>query len=171
MAEKPEISAGQMNEEARAQIVARLEGRGAHLSFDDAVKNFPERLMNEKPPHVPYTFWHQLEHLKRAMEDMLDYIQNPNYVAPEWPKDYWPPQDKETNKEGWEKTISEYREARGKFIRIIKSSKTNLLAPAEHMKNQSILRAALLVVDHTAYHLGEFVMGRQILGEWKSELE
>ena len=82
MAKESEISAEQMNDEARKRLVSALEGRGAHLSFDDAVRDFPERLMNEKPPHVPYTFWHQLEHILRTQEDMIAYIQDPKSKMP-----------------------------------------------------------------------------------------
>ena len=171
MEKEPKISVEQMNEEARKRLVTGLEGHGAHLSFDDAVQDFPERLMNEKPSHVPYTFWHQLEHILRTQEDMINYIQNQEYVSPEWPGAYWPGQDEKTDRAGWEKTIQKYHESCGRFIRLVKDPKTNLLAPVKHMKNQSILRSALIIIDHTAYHLGEFVMGRQILGAWKSELE
>lgn len=170
MAKKPEISIEQMNEEARTRLASALEGHGAHLSFEDAVRDFPERLMNEKPPHVPYSFWHQLEHIHRAQEDMLSYIQDSHYVSPEWPKDYWPAQDATTDRGGWEDTIKRYYEVRTKFLRLVNDPATNLLAPVAHMENRSILRSTLVIIDHTAYHLGEFVMGRQILGAWKSEL-
>lgn len=170
MAKESEISAEQMNDEARKRLVSALEGKGAHLSFDGAVRDFPERLMNEKPPHVPYTFWHQLEHILRTQEDMIAYIRDPNYVSPEWPKAYWPPQDEKTDRAGWEKTIRQFHESRDRFVGLVSDPATNLLAPVKHMENRSVLRSTLIIIDHTAYHLGEFVMGRQILGEWKSEL-
>ncbi len=167
---KSDVSAQQMNDEARTRLTDALETKGAHLSFANAVRDFPEKLMNEKPPHVPYSFWHQLEHIRRTQRDMIDYIKDPKYVSPEWPREYWPPQDATTDRAGWDKTVNEYLADRQEFIELVSEPETNLLAPVEHMGNRSILRSTLIIVDHTSYHLGEFVMGRQILGEWKSEL-
>jgi hypothetical protein len=169
MAPKSGVTIEDMNSEARARLVAALEGKGAHLTFEHAIHDFPERLMNEKPPHVPYTFWHQLEHIRRTQADMLDFIQNPNYVHPAWPKDFWPGQDERTNRAGWDKTVKGYLDDRSRFIKLIEDPKTNLLEYVER-RDGSIFESALIITDHNAYHLGEFVMARQILGEWKSEL-
>ena len=170
MAEKADITVERMNDEARVRLIDGLENKGAHLSFEDAVRNFPENLMNEKPPHVPYTFWHQLEHIRRTQEDMLNYIQDQNYVAPAWPKDYWPDQSAKTDRKGWDTTIREYLSGRKQFVDLVSDPKMNLLAPVKRLNNRSVLRCALIINNHTAYHLGELVMGRQILGAWKSEL-
>ena len=171
MAVNGDVTLDQMNVEARVRLIDALENKGAHLSFEEAVDGFPERLMNVKPPHVPYTFWHQLEHMRRTQADMLSYIQDPKYVSPEWPRDYWPARNEETNHEGWARTIRDYLADHAAFVELVGNPELNLLAPVIHMGNRSVLRSTLIVVDHTAYHLGEFVMARQILGAWKSELE
>jgi hypothetical protein len=158
------------SDEARVRLVAALEGKGAHLAFEDAVGDFPQRLVNAKPPHVPYTFWHQLEHIRIAQWDMLMYIKDPKHVSPQWPREYWPAQDSTTDRAGWESTIAAYLSDRRSLIDLVNDPDTDLLAPVAHMENRSILRSVFIVVDHTSYHLGELVMGRQILGEWKSAL-
>lgn len=169
MASKSHVTVESMNTEARTRLIAALGGKGAHLTFEHAVHDFPERLMNEKPPHVPYTFWHQLEHIRRTQADMLNYIENPDYAAPSWPRDYWPGQEEKTDRAGWDKTVKGYLDDRARFIKLVKDPKTNLLEYVERTDG-SILESALIIIDHNAYHLGEFVMARQILGEWKSEL-
>ena len=70
----------------RQHLVNLLRVRQAHMSFDDAVKDFPSDKMNTKPPNVPYTCWHLIEHLRITQWDILDYIRNPNYQYMEWPK-------------------------------------------------------------------------------------
>lgn len=170
MAMNSDITIDGMNSEARVRLIDGLKTRGAHLPFEKAVGEFPEKLMNEKPPHVPYTFWHQLEHIRRTQKDIIRYIQDPGYVSPEWPREYWPGQNETTDRAGWNKTIEGYLADRQEFIDLVGDPKTNLLAPVKHMDNRSILRSTLIIIDHTSYHLGEFVMGRQILGAWKSEL-
>ncbi len=170
MADDGTVSIDAMNAEAKVRLVDALKGKGAHLDFDGAVRDFPERLMNEKPAHVPYTFWHQLEHIRIAQWDMFRYIVDPKHVSPDWPKGYWPAQDAKTDRAGWDRTIAQYHADLRSLVEAVSDPKVNLLAPVKHMNNRSVLRSGFIVVDHTAYHLGEFVMARQILGEWKSEL-
>lgn len=158
------------NEEARARLVPALRGEGAHLSLDDAVRDFPRSLMNEKPEHVPYTFWHQLEHIRIAQWDLLRYASDPGHVSPEWPRGYWPAPDAVTDGAGWKATVRAIRADRDELIGLIEDPECKVLEPVAHMDGRSIMRAALLVIDHTAYHLGEFVMARQMAGAWKSEL-
>jgi hypothetical protein len=159
------------NREARIRLVASLEGKGAHLSYEEAVHGFPERLMNEKPPHVPYSFWHQLEHIRITQWDMLRYIKDPGHESPPWPEGYWPDQQALTDASGWKRSIDGYLADRQELVELLNDPHADLLAPVPHMENRSILRSVLIVVDHTSYHLGEFIMGRQILGAWKSALQ
>jgi hypothetical protein len=170
MAGKPGKNGGESIREARLRLVGSLQGKGAHLTFEDAVRDFPKELMNTKPPHVPYSFWHQLEHIRITQWDMLRYIADPAHVSPEWPRQYWPPQDATAEREGWEQTVRQYLADRDELVRLVNDPAVDLFAPVAHMEGRSILRGVVIVIDHTAYHLGEFVMGRQILGAWKSEL-
>lgn len=167
---KPKITTETMNEEARVRLIDGLKTRGAHVTYEAAIAGFPDELINQEPPHVPYTFWHQLEHIRRTQADMINYIKDPDYVSPEWPREYWPPRDATTDRAGWDRTIREYLVDRNEFVELVNDPSTNLLAPVEHMSNRSILRAALVIIDHTSYHLGEFILGRQMLGAWESEL-
>ncbi|MFN8372692.1 MAG: hypothetical protein U0694_07420 [Anaerolineae bacterium] len=48
--------------------------------------------MNVKPPHVEYTPYHLVEHLRICQWDILDYMRNPNYKEMPWPAGYWPTQ-------------------------------------------------------------------------------
>ena len=159
------------NREAKERLVPALAGHGAHLGLDDAVRDFPRERMNEKPPNVPYTFWHQLEHIRIAQWDLLRYASDPSHVSPEWPRGYWPAPDEVTDEAGWKATVEAIRTDRDELIGLIEDPECNVLEPVAHMDGRSIVRAALLVIDHTAYHLGEFVMARQMLGAWESELE
>ncbi|MFW6243917.1 MAG: DinB family protein [Desulfovibrionales bacterium] len=159
------------NAEAKRRIIPALEGEGAHISFEEAVADFPEALMNVKPDNVPYTFWHMLEHMRIAQWDILRYIQDPGHTSPTWPNGYWPDQDAEADRAAVNTTVKQFLADREQLVQLIEEPGCKVLEPVEHMSGNSILREALLVVDHTAYHLGEFVMGRQIMGYWKSGLE
>lgn len=157
--------------DAKDRLVDGLRGHGAHLSLEAAIANFPASLMNERPPNVPYTFWDTLEHIRIAQHDLHMYAASPGHESPEWPSEYWPAPGERADGNRWNATISAIQDERERFIDFVKDPKCDVFAPAEHMDGGSVFRAALLAIDHTAYHLGEFVMGRQILGQWVSELK
>ena len=158
------------NREAKARLVSGLRGRGAHLSFETAVADLPERLINAKPDNVPYTFWHQVEHIRICQRDMIEYIRDPGYESPPWPLGYWPGQEEQTDATGWRSSIEQTLADQEEFIRLIEDESLDVLAPVAHNEGRSVMGSALIIIDHNAYHLGELVMGRQILGAWHSEL-
>lgn len=164
------VDSASANAEAKRRIVSALRGEGAHLPFADAVHGFPEFLVNTAPDHVPYTFWHQLEHIRICQGDILNYILDPNHASPEWPGGYWPAWSVTADQAAWDETIEQYYTDLEEFSRLVGRDDIDLLEPVAHNAGRSILGSALIVVDHTSYHLGEFVMGRQMLGAWKSQL-
>ncbi len=156
-------------QQTKQLLVSSLRGEGAHLSLETAVAEFPNELINTMPPNVPYTFWHQLEHIRTAQEDLRRYAADPQHVSPPWPEGYWPAPDEQADRSAWEKTVQAIIRDRESFIAFITDPQRDIFAPTDHMAGGSVFRTALLAIDHTAYHLGEFVMGRQILGYWRSE--
>ena len=73
----------------RAEVRALVHGP-SYMTFDDVVADFPMKHVNTRPPNVPYTPWHLLEHMRIAQRDILEYIEDPEYRLPSWPDDYWP---------------------------------------------------------------------------------
>jgi hypothetical protein len=158
------------NKEAKERLIRSLRGKGAHLSFDEAVHDFPDELMNTEPPNVPYTFWHQLEHIRICQWDILMYVVDPNHDSPSWPQGYWPDKNATADRTEWDKSIAGYHADLQELIALIQRPECRVLEPVEHNAGRSIMGSALIVIDHSSYHVGEFVMGRQILGAWKSAL-
>lgn len=150
----------------REQLRELLEGGNAHMTFDEAVANFPRGHMNTKPPNVPYTPWHLLEHIRLAQWDILEFIRNPHYVSPPWPEGFWPAEDAQADDVTWEKTIASCRADLQSLLEMVADSTVNLYTPIPHGDGQSILREILVVADHNAYHTGEFAMLRQVMGTW-----
>src|SRR6187431_713521 len=77
----------------RQELTELIDGVGAHMTFEDAVADFPDDAINRRPPNVDYTPWHLVEHLRITQFDILDYIRNRSYLAPDWPEAYWPAKD------------------------------------------------------------------------------
>ncbi|MBO0796508.1 MAG: DinB family protein [Ktedonobacteraceae bacterium] len=143
-----------------------LLGGNAHMTFDDAVADFPAEHFNTRPPQVTYTPWHILEHLRITQWDILEFIRNPHYVSPQWPEGYWPAPSARTDRHGWEQTLASFRADLQTLIQMVDDPETNLYQTLPHGEGQTILREILLVADHNAYHIGEFAILRQVMGTW-----
>ena len=150
----------------RDQILFLLNGGGAHMNLDRAVADFPGAHINTRPPNVPYSFWHLLEHIRITQWDILDFIRNADYENLNWPEDYWPRPDAEADQEQWQATIAAIRSDQLALQAILEDPATDLYADLPHAEGYNILREALLVADHNAYHIGEFAILRQVLGAW-----
>lgn len=155
------------NSRIRTELVNLLTVRQAHMSFEDAVKDFPPAHFNTRPPNVEYTFWHLLEHLRIAQWDILDYFRNPYYKTIEWPRDYWPAPNAITDATGWQQTLAQFLADRAEMVSLVQDPQTNLYAPIPHGSDgHTILREILVAADHKAYHIGEFAILRQVVGIW-----
>jgi hypothetical protein len=151
----------------RAHVLALLDGGNAHMTFEDVITDFPPEFINTYPPNVSYTFWHLLEHLRITQWDILEYVRNPQHISPTWPEGYWPKPDAQTDQAGWEYTIGAFRKDLHAIRGLVMSPKTDLLIPIPHgYGGHTILREALLVADHNAYHIGEFGILRQVVNAW-----
>ena len=154
------------NDIIREQLVQLVRGGNAHLGFSDAVKSFPAEFMNTKPPNVPYTPWHLLEHLRIAQWDILEFTRSPDHVSPKWPEGYWPPVDAVADEKDWRKTLDSFNSDMKALEGIVQDRETDLQAEIPHAPGYTYLREILLVADHNAYHIGEFSILRQIMGTW-----
>lgn len=153
----------------RDQVLALLDGGNAHMSLDAAVGRFPASAMNAFPPNVPYTPWHLLEHIRRTQRDILDFMRDPDYRELAWPDDYWPATDATATETDWRVTLDGIRDDLAAIRAIVSDPATGLddaVLNAGGDPKYTVLRQALLVADHNAYHLGEFAILRQVMGTW-----
>ncbi len=158
---------GEHEKALREHLLYLLREGGAHVSFDQALTGFPADQRGAKVNGVPYSAWQILEHLRIAQWDIVEFSRNPKHVSPEWPGGYWPSSDSPPDDAAWEKALKSFHadlEAMGK---LVGNPRTDLYARIPHGEGQTILREALLVADHNAYHLGQLVLLRRLLGAWK----
>lgn len=151
----------------RQQLVDLLESGGAHATYEAVVKDFPAELRGRKPDGFPHTPWMLLEHLRMAQWDILEFSRNPDHVSPPWPAGYWPKTEAPPDDSAWNKSIREFRRDRKAMQNLVSDSKSDLFARLPWGDGQTILREALLVADHNAYHLAQLVDVRRLLGAWK----
>ncbi|HXP38816.1 MAG TPA: DinB family protein [Candidatus Acidoferrales bacterium] len=151
----------------REHVIELLNGRGAHSGFDDVVKNMPEKLRGVKPDGLPHSAWMLLEHLRRAQWDILEFSRNRKYKSPKWPEGYWPETAAPPSKAAWDESIQQFRKDLKVMQQLVANPKTDLYARIPWGDGQTILREAMLVADHNAYHLAQLVDVRRLLGAWK----
>jgi hypothetical protein len=151
----------------REHVTYLLNGGGAHARFDDVVKNMPEELRGAKPNGLPHTAWMLLEHLRLAQWDILEFSRNAKYTSPKWPEGYWPQKQAPPGAAAWNKSIQQFRKDLKAMQDLVANPKNDLYARIPWGDGQTILREALLLADHNAYHLGQLVDVRRLLGAWK----
>lgn len=150
----------------RTHLVNLLTARQAHVAFDDAVDGLPSALRGVRPEAVPYSPWELVEHLRRAQVDILDFCRDADYTAPDWPDAYWPDAAAPPSDAAWATSVARFRDDQAALVDLVRDPEIDLYAEIPHGDGQTYLREAMLVADHNAYHLGQLVTVRRLLGAW-----
>ena len=151
----------------RDHLLELLRGGSAHLGLDEAIEGFPADLRGTKHQELPHTAWQLLEHLRIAQWDILDFSRNPDYAHMKWPDDYWPKTAAPPDDDAWARSVEQFRRDLKAMQDLVADPKTDLYAKIPWGNGQTILREALLIADHNAYHVGQIVSLRQALGAWQ----
>jgi hypothetical protein len=156
-------------EALRKHLLNLLEGRGAHADFDAAIADLPVELRGAKPDaQTPHTAWQLVEHLRIAQHDILEFSRNPKHVSPSWPDGYWPQDDAPPDAGAWDRGVEQFRADLKAMRDLVADPGADLFTPFPHGDGQTLLREALLVADHNAYHIGQLVLLRKQLGNWRA---
>ena len=153
----------------REQVLYLLDGGGAHLTFDKAIAGLPVKLRGKRPRGLPHSPWKLLEHMRIAQWDILEFCRDAQHQSPEFPEGYWPKGDSPPGPQDWTKCIAAFRADLQAMRDLVANPSTDLYEKIPHGSGQTILREALLVADHNAYHLGQLVVVRRLLGAWKED--
>jgi hypothetical protein len=150
----------------RDQLIWLLRSQDAHLDFEAAIADLPVKLRGARPKELPHTPWRLLEHMRICQWDILEFSRDPRHVSPKFPEGYWPEGNAPPDAGAWQRSVKGFKADLKAMCDLVADPKTDLLAPIPHGTGQTILREALLVADHNAYHLGQLVTVRRLLGAW-----
>lgn len=150
----------------REQLAGSLDWGEAHVDFDKAVAGLPPELRGRRAAGLPHSAWEILEHLRTAQHDILDFARNPKYQELKWPDEYWPARPDPPDADAWDRSIAAFRRDRDALKQVTIDPKIDLMAKIPHGSGRTYLREVLLVLDHNAYHVGELVLIRRLLGAW-----
>lgn len=143
-----------------------LTQASAHVTLEQACADVPPHLLNQTVPGLPYTLWQLVEHLRIAQWDIVEFSLNPGHTSPTWPEGYWPAPDTPATAADWEAALNHIRQDQARFMAYLHESAPDLLAPLPHGTGQTLLREALLIADHAAYHTGQIILLRRLLHDW-----
>jgi len=163
---KKKSKAGNHDHVLREHLVALLKGGHAHVHFMDAIEGFPEAKRGTFVEGLPHTGWQLLEHARIAQWDILEFSRSAKHLSPGFPEGYWPRTPVPPDEAAWEKSVQEFQRDLQEMVKLVKNQKTDLCAAIPHGDGLTILREALLLADHNAYHLGQLVDLRRALGAW-----
>ncbi len=150
----------------REQLARALDWGEAHADFDKAVEGLAPALCGGRVPGLPHSAWEILEHLRIAQHDILDFARNPGYTERAWPAEYWPATPSPPTPEAWDESVAAFRRDRDALKQLATDASLDLTSRIPHGTGQTYLRQVLLVIDHNAYHVGEMVLLRRLLGAW-----
>jgi hypothetical protein len=151
----------------RKHLVNLLKGGNAHATFEQAVNGLPPELRGKKPKGAEHSPWQLLEHLRIAQSDILEFSRDANHKSPPFPDGYWPAKPAPPDEKDWDKSVRAFRRDLKAMCDLVAAESTDLFARISHGEGQTVLREALLVADHNAYHIGQLVLVRRMLGAWK----
>lgn len=143
-----------------------LSWHEAHADWKSALKNFPEKLRGMRPDGAPHSGWELLEHMRIATHDILEFSRNAKHVSPDWPSGYWPKHPAPPSAAAWDKSVKALEHDLDEMGKLVSNPKTDLFSKIPHGSGQTIFREALLIADHNAYHVGQLVLVRRLLGCW-----
>ncbi len=156
--------------ELRKELAFQLRGGNAHAPLEKVVGNFPEEKRGMVPKGLPYSAWQLLEHMRIALTDMVEFSTNQDghYKAMKWPEGYWPESPEPPSRKAWDESVRQVEAELERFIKVIFNVQADLFAAFSWGDGQTLFHEACLIVDHNAYHLGELVALRRVLGIWQS---
>jgi hypothetical protein len=148
-------------------LIKVLEGSEAHAEFEAAVADMPFALQGKIPKGAEHSPWQELEHLRIAQWDIFEFAVDPKHKSPKFPEGYWPEKPAPPDEKAWAKSARAFVSDRKRFAKVLADESTDLFTKIPHGDGQTILRQALTAADHNAYHLGQLVLLRRLLGAWK----
>ena len=148
----------------RAHLARLLDWKDAHAGFDAAVADMPPALRGRRPEGLPHSAWELLEHLRITLWDILEFSRDAGHVSPEWPSGYWPATEAPPTTAAWDESAAAYRLDLRALGELAEDESVDLYARIPHGDGQTILREIVLAADHNAYHVGQLMMVRRMLG-------
>jgi DinB superfamily len=148
------------------ELASMLQGGRTYVPFEKAVADLPMELRGTVPKGLTYSIWQLVEHIRIAQWDMVEFSKNPEHISPNWPEEYWVKDAAPADEQEWEHSLSQIMHDRDTFLQMLRQNAHRLTEPFTHSREHTLLRETIQIVEHNAYHTGEIVVIRKLLGAW-----
>ncbi|MBI9097987.1 MAG: DinB family protein [Spirochaetaceae bacterium] len=145
-------------------LVNSLRGRGAHISIEAALKNFPVAKAGEKIAGLEHSVWMLLYHIWICANDIVEFSIHEGHESPVYPSGYWPDRCCPETEKGWNKLIEDTKNEMERMAELLEDESNDLLAPFPWGTGQNLFREALILIDHNSYHIAQIIDARALLG-------
>lgn len=156
-----------MSAKLREQLADQLTGENAHISFENAVKGLSVGDVGKRPEKIPYSIWEQVEHIRIAQSDIVQFSMDSEYESPSWPEGYWPDSPGPDGESDWIESLEAIQADLQQMVDQVNDPDRDLFRPFPHGSGQTLFREAVLVIDHNSYHTGQIITIRRALGLWE----
>ena len=151
----------------RNHLARALAWEEARVGFDKAVAGISAARRGARAEGFEHSAWQLIEHIRIAQDDILDFCVNSKYEhTMTWPDDYWPANPEPPGAKAWDESLAAYARGLEQMQSIARNTPDLTAVVPTGKDSQTYLRAILLVIDHTAYHVGQLVALRRALGIW-----
>lgn len=150
----------------REHLVKSLKGGQAFVSFKNALEGVKPEIRNVRPKKELHSVYEELEHMRRAQKDLIDFALDPDWKPATWPDGFWPEPNKTVTEEDWDKTVQGFTRDLNRAIKLAKDANIDLFSNVPMTEN-TYLREIMIIIEHNAYHLGKILDIRKALGNWK----
>lgn len=147
------------------EITKLLKGGNAHVGFKDALKGLEPGLRGKVLAHMPYSIWQLVEHIRITQWDMVEFSRDARHVSPKWPDEYWVKETAPKDEAIWNQSVKQIEQDLNTFIDLLHHE--DIYKKIPHGDGQTILKEALQIADHNAYHIAEIVALRRMMNAWK----
>jgi uncharacterized damage-inducible protein DinB len=151
----------------RNHLARALNWEEAHAGFDKAVAGIPATKRGARAEGFEHSAWQLIEHIRIAQDDILDFSVNAKYEHTlTWPDEYWPVDPEPPGERACDESLAAYARGLEQMQNLARNTPELAAVVPTGKGEQTYLRAILLVIDHTAYHVGQLVALRRALGIW-----
>ena len=151
-----------------AELIQLIKQGNAHISLDEAVAGVPSELRTKIAYDLPYSIWQLVEHIRITQWDIVEFCKSSDHVSPKWPDEYWTENLNEVDDNKWEASLEQIKADRKQFFELLNNSASSFSDPIRDGDSQTLLREAMLIADHNSYHIGQIIIVRRLLHDWKS---
>jgi len=149
----------------REHLSKSLKGGQAFVDYKTGLNGVRPELRGVRTNKAIHSIYEELEHMRRAQDDLLDFALDLDWKPTEWPTGFWPESEQRPTDSEWKKSIDGFLNGQKRALKLAKNKEIDLLSMVPQTEN-TYLREIMIIIEHNAYHYGKILDIRKALGDW-----